>query len=289
MGIRGLVLKSSKTSGKRMNKAKTQKKRDVSALRKQIILEILQHPLTSFPFAMACISAAWAGLVNPTPPAIIGAIAGTGIALLGGIWTLMFRGPVIRDAILHKWEKEAQREEDLTHQELRESLVKAGGSDDIVQLFDEIEGLYDDALHALDHEEISTTMKAHFLPIIEENHNSAIAIFNKLAFTQQRLTNLLASIENNNTKHSHRIRKMRENRLKMVSHLRRLSDVLEKIPTEIPKVGDSEIDLAEEKLSTLENSLEMARRAREQVEEELRSPSGAYKLHGLMREKPDNE
>lgn len=264
---------------------KAAKKRDLNLLRKEILSEILQHPYTSLPLAVSIISGAWAALVAPSAITLMAAVAGAGAAILGAAYNLIFRGAEIRDGILADWEREAEEEEDMTAQALIDSIVAAGHSDDILDLYDEIDILVREARDILKHPSVSEVMRTHFLPIIEENWNSAIAVFNKLAFLQQRLTNLEEARHDNPNAFHQRIHTMRENRMRLMTHLRDLAAALEKMTIEIPQYAADHVDYAERQLRQLEDSLEATRKAHQKLSADARPPSSDYHRHTFLHKR----
>jgi hypothetical protein len=255
---------------------KPAKKRDLSQLRTQILAEIAQHPLTLLPFGTAILGAAWTFAFNPQPASVIAMVGGAALAVVGATYNLMFNGSVIRDRILAKWEREADEEENLTKQELRHELLRTRGTDDILRLYDRMEGIMEDSRQALQGATVSEIKRLQFQPIIDQNVDSAITLFNRLAYLQKRLSNLLNSTGQHDAEFSRKLAELRGQRQKMIDHVTQTMEALEKLNAELPQLGDEELETAQRNLGQLRDSLDLARTAYQRLKDEIRPISGIH-------------
>ncbi|MEQ8820097.1 MAG: hypothetical protein RLY93_07605 [Sumerlaeia bacterium] len=238
-------------------------------LRNAILLEVAEHPISLIPLGVGLLAGVWALTVDPSPLSLQILAGGLGVSVLGGLYNLALRGPMFRDRVLHRWEKQAEEKEDLTKRQLREAIEAAGGSKDILELFDQIEVLYDEVAEVLESDLVAPVKRAHFQPMVEENYAEAIALFNRLAFLQERLSNLIEGSRGAKVvAYEHKIAHLRNNRKKMMGHLRRLAEAMEKVSIEVPDLADRELASAERNLRELEESLDVARRAYEDLHRE---------------------
>ncbi len=251
--------------------------RNLSQLRTAILLEIAQHPLTLFPLGASFLGAVWTFAFDPSLYSVGAITAGLALSLIGATYNLLFNGPGIRDRILSKWEREADEEENLTKLELRRELLNTPGTNDIVAIHDDLELMYREVTVALGQEGISEVQRAHFLPLVEQNYENATTLFNRLAYLQKRLSNLLDSAAERDAAFQRKIAELRDQRGKMIGHLRQIIAGMERVGVEVPKLADVEIERTARDLEELERSLEIARTAYQKLRDETRPASDVHR------------
>jgi len=242
--------------------------RDMAALRREIIKEIWQHPLTLMPLGTAVVCAVWATAFQPAPANIIGMVGGVTVGVLGGLYNLFFRGEIIRDRIVEKWEARDREEVTARRMALRQSLRMARGSDDIVAVFDDFEALRTTLTDALRRSDLSELRRVEFELLAEQNYTEAMNMFESLAFLQKQLTQLLETASARATE-SDAVRRLREERLELLDQIRALLSALDKIWQALPALGADAVEESQRELDRLQASVELARSAQARLDAEL--------------------
>lgn len=253
---------------------------DLGRLRSAILVELFQHPASLLPWAASMLAGVWSVAVAPSPASLGTMVGGLAVGTAALFYNLMFRGAAIRDGVLAKWEAEAERAELTERVSLRREMGKLQDADDIRGAFELYEQWRAEAQRALDDPALSRILHSHFAPIIEENDESAMNLFERLVVLQQRLTNLLGATARRDSQYAQKIGHLRENRQRILAHLAEVTAALQRAAAEIPAYGAREVDESERALRQLDESLEVARRAYENLREETRTPSGLYAVRG---------
>jgi len=242
--------------------------RDMATLRREIIKEIWQHPLTLMPLGAAVVCGVWATAFQPAPANIIGIVGGVTAGVLGGLYNLFFRGEVIRDRIVAKWEAADREEVTARRMALRQSLRTARGSDDLVALFDDFEALRTTLTDALRRSDLSELRRVEFELLANQNYTEAMNMFESLAFLQKQLTQLLEKASARATE-SDAVRRLREERQELADQIRALLSALDKIWQALPALGAGAVEESQRELDRLQASVELARSVRERLDAEI--------------------
>lgn len=253
---------------------------DMGRLRSAILIELFQHPASLLPWAASMLAGVWSVAVSASQASLATVVGGAAVGTAALFYNLMFRGAAIRDGILAKWEAEAERAEHTERAALRRALLALQDADDIRTAFELYETWRGEAQRALDDPAVSRILHSHFAPIIAENDESAMNLFQRLVALQQRLTNLLAAGARRDSQFAQKIGHLRENRQRILAHLAEVTAALQRAAAEVPAYGAREVDESARALRQLDESLEVARRAYDNLREETRSPSGLYRVRG---------
>jgi len=247
--------------------------RDIAALRMEIIREVVQHPLTIAPMGGAALATAWALAFAPTPLTVVFAIGGVAAGTLGGFYNLLIRGEVIRDRITARWEREEKLAEEQRRTQVRQDLLNARGSADLVQLYDDFETMRESLMDALRRSQLTDVRRAEFELAVEANHAEAMNILGRVVFIQRKLTKLL-DLEPGRAQQSEAVRALREERQELAAHVRKLMSALERMTEQVPALGEDAVEESERTLDRLRESIDAARRAQAQIDEQVAQASG---------------
>lgn len=253
---------------------------DMGRLRSAILMELFQHPASLVPWAGSILGGVWSVALGPSPASLATVVGGVAVGTAALFYNLLFRGAAIRDGILAKWEADAERAEHTERATLARQMLKLQDADDIREAFAQFETWRNEAQRALDDPGISRILRSHFAPIIAENDESAMNLFQRLVALQQRLTNLLKAGSRRDPQFAQKIAHLRENRQRMLAHLAEVAVAMQRAAAELPAYGEREVDESARALRQLDESLEVARRAYDSLREETRTPSGLYQVRG---------
>ncbi len=243
--------------------------RDMATLRREIIKEVVQHPLTLYPIGAAAVCIAWGASFSPTPATVVGAIGGAALGVVGAFYNLLIRGEHMRDRILARWDREEAAAREAAKVSTRQELITARRSDDLVRLFDDFEAMREVLLDALTRSELSDLRRAEIELLAEENHQESLRIFGRLAFLQRKLTRLLDHGPGRNAASSDAVRALREERQALSAQVRLLMEALDQISKEMPRLGEEAVEDSQRELEKLRDSIRVARAAQKAIDEQI--------------------
>ena len=211
---------------------------DLGRLRSAILVELFQHPASLLPWASSLLAGVWSVAMGPSPASLGAVVGGMALGTAALFYNLLFRGAAIRDGVLAKWEAETERAEHTERVQLARELLKLQDADDIRAAFDQYSAWRDEALRALADPNISRILHSHFAPIIDENDESAMNLFQRLVVLQQRLTNLLAAGARRDPQFAQKIGHLRENRQRILAHLAEVAQAMQRAAAEIRRSAE---------------------------------------------------
>ena len=243
--------------------------RDMATLRREIIKEVVQHPLTLYPMGVAAVCIAWGASFSPSPATVVGAIGGAALGVVGAFYNLLIRGEYMRDRILARWDRQEAEAREAAKVSTRQELITARRSDDLVRLFDDFEALREVLMDALVRSELSELRRAEIEILVEENHQESLRMFGRLAFLQRKLTRLLDDAPGRNGVSSDAVRVLREERQALSSQVRLLMDALDQISKELPRLGEEAVEDSQRELEKLRDSIRVARAAQQAIDAQI--------------------
>ncbi len=193
--------------------------------------------------------------------AVAGILCGLLIAGLGVIYNLLL------------FTDEVEQEEDqegtlLRGPELRTQLSMESGAEAITRLYDRFELIRREVLGTLALPNISRNAREQFSPMVEENSESAVELFNHLLFLQQHLNALTSMEAGSRGTFALKAKQITHQREDIITHIDDLVRVLEQVSVDVPQFGTEPVDEARERLGRLEGSLNTSKRAWEQLRNE---------------------
>lgn len=241
----------------------------MATLRREIIKEVIQHPLTLYPIGAAAVCVAWGASFSPTPATVIGAIGGAAVGVVGAFYNLLIRGEHLRDRILARWDREEAAAREAAKASVRQELITARRSDDLVRLFDDFEALREALMDALTRADLTELRRAEIEILVEENHQESLRMFGRLAFLQRKLTRLLDDAPGRNNVSSDAVRLLREERQTLASQIRLLMQALDQISREMPRLGEEAVEDSQRELQKLRDSIRVARAAQQAIDDQI--------------------